>query len=222
MPVITVSREKGSGGRSIARNLAEALGYHFVEKDTMERVLNEYGLVDFKDEYDSLPSLWDRFFERGKLRDTIMDMLRRGTLALARHGNVVMLGRGCYGMLREYNDVLNVRIQAPFATRVDRVMAAEQIPTRDKAESHVRQTDELRASFVKSCYGLRLNDTNLFDVVIDTGKLSPDMATGWLIEAARSLPERSGEGIRGTDSIEPDPILLRVITDELGCEVDHH
>ena len=54
MAVITVSREFGSGGDVIARNAAEALGYNFVDKEFIGKVLNQYGLVEFDKEYDAL------------------------------------------------------------------------------------------------------------------------------------------------------------------------
>jgi cytidylate kinase len=45
MTVITISREIGSGGGDIAKQVADSLDYHFVDKKMIERVLMEYGFA---------------------------------------------------------------------------------------------------------------------------------------------------------------------------------
>jgi hypothetical protein len=45
MAVMTISRELGSEGVTIAKKVAQELGYHFVDKDVIERVLDQYGFV---------------------------------------------------------------------------------------------------------------------------------------------------------------------------------
>jgi cytidylate kinase len=222
MPVITVSREIGSEGTQIAERAAQALGYHFVDKTTMEKILREYGLAaDFQEEYDSLPSFWSRFTERGELRAIMMDIFPKVTLALAHHGNVLMLGRGCYGTLAGFADVLNVRVQAPMPIRIKRTMVRHDFADLETAEAYVKETDEVRASFVKACYNLELDDARLFDLVIDTGKVPVDMATRWLVEAAGALGNRAPGEEPTTASIEPDFVLAHLVEGVLGCDVAH-
>ena len=43
--IITISRECGSGGRTIGRKLAEKLGYAFYDKELIDRVAKESGLA---------------------------------------------------------------------------------------------------------------------------------------------------------------------------------
>lgn len=219
--VITVSREVGSEGRYIAEKVARNLGYHFVDKNTMQRILETHGIDEFQDEYHSSPSFWSHFTGRGERRTIMMDILRRATLALAHHGNVLMLGRGCYAMLGGFADVLNVRIQAPLSIRIERVMEKEHLAEREQAEAFVRETDEVRDSFVKACYDVRLDDAGLFDLVIDTGKLPSDMAADWLIQAVGALGGQSRRDSRTSDSIEADAVLTQLLWRELGCSAVH-
>ena len=94
MAVITISREFGSGGIDIAHKVAQATGFHYAGKDVMRAVLAQYGVVEFADEYGSLPSFWEGFdVHRMERRDLMVDMLNRAIRGLARHGNVVILGR---------------------------------------------------------------------------------------------------------------------------------
>ena len=55
MSVITITREFGSGGNAIARQVAQNLGCHFVDNDVIGRVLAQYGVAEFQEEYDADP-----------------------------------------------------------------------------------------------------------------------------------------------------------------------
>ena len=61
MSVITISGEFGSEASKTARRVAQALDYHYVDRVIIEKILDEYGLVQFKDMYESMPSIWARF-----------------------------------------------------------------------------------------------------------------------------------------------------------------
>src|SRR5512136_3007919 len=118
MPVITISREYGSEGESIAERIAQTLGYHLVDKEFIGAVLGQYGLVEFAWEYDTLPGFWDRFdAERGKRRAVMVDMLNQVLRAVAHHGDMVILGRSGFAALSGFADVLHVRLKAPFSIR---------------------------------------------------------------------------------------------------------
>ncbi len=58
MAVITISRELGSGGSDIARQVAKQLSYEFVDKRTTDGIFRQYGLTKFDDLYSSAPTSW--------------------------------------------------------------------------------------------------------------------------------------------------------------------
>ena len=221
MPAITVSREFGSGGSHIAEEAARALGYHFVDKNMIEEIVRQYGLAYFDEDYEALPSFWDQFTARGERRSYMMDILRRVTLAIAHHGNVVMLGRGCYGALAGFADVLNVRIQAPLPIRIKWALENENFADAEAAEAFVKETEAVRVSFVKDCYGVPMNDASLFDLVIDTGKVPTEMATRWLVEGASALADQGSGAERTTASIQADPVIAKVVSGVLECGLTH-
>jgi cytidylate kinase len=219
MAVMTVSRELGSEGVTIAKKVAQELGYHFVDKDVIEKVLDQYGFVRFQKEYESGPGFWARF---DGLRTRMVEFSYRVIQSLARHGNVVVVGRGSFAVLQDFADVLNVRIQAPLPMRVSRVMEQQGIAEADKAEAIVKESDKLRAAFVESWYGVRLDQAGPFDVVIDTGKVSPDVAAAWLVEALNALKARPASATeRTTSTIQADYLLDNVISQTLECQVTH-
>lgn len=82
----------------------------------------------------------------------------------------------------------------------------------------------MRDTFVKSFYDIRWEDAaaaSAFDLVIDTGKVPPDLAVTWLVEAVRSLKERKTDDQPTSDTIEINTGLARTVSKVLGCQVTH-
>jgi len=199
MAVVTISREYGSAGSAVAREAASLLGYRLVNKASLGNILASYGLIDFDKAYEAESGIWSAFDTR--LR-TIVSMLDRVALSVARQGNAVMLGRGCYIALAGRDDVLNVRLRAPFEWRVSRIMQEQGIADRGSVEAEVREGDKVRSSFVSSVYGLRWDSMEKFDLVIDISKIGPSRAAAWIIEAAKALPPaKSREGVDKADTV---------------------
>lgn len=214
MTTITLSREIGSNGTKIARQVAEILGYRFADKRTFEEILQQYGLVKFEDFYDSAPGFWARF-DSANLQ--IIAMLNKTILGMARLGNVVILGRGGYAALGGYADVLHVRIQAPFSLRVQRVMEDQGLAA-DDAATFVAQNDRARAMFVKGFYESDYYTTGQFHLVLDTAVVPVERAAAWIVEATRSLSDRRSKDALTTQTIEVDPVLASAISEVL--EID--
>ncbi|HUW41895.1 MAG TPA: cytidylate kinase-like family protein [Rectinemataceae bacterium] len=217
MAVITFSREFGSGGGKMAEGVARELGYHFVDKHSIGKIMASYGLVTFSEEYESTLGFWATF--DGRIKE-MFGMLDRVTRSIARHGNAVILGRGSFAVLCGFSDVLNVRIKAPFDMRVGRIMAENSVAERSRAELMVREGDRIRSSFVQSMYGLRWDASSSFDLVVDLGKLSPEAASAFIVGAAKSLEKSLPAGPRARD-IEPDRTLDQTVAEALGCGLTH-
>ena len=221
MSVITISREFGSGGDVIARQVAQALGCHFVDQKFVSKILGQYGYVEFDKEYASLPTFWERFdAQREKQRDVMMNMLNRVIRATAQHGNVVILGRSGFEILRDFSDVLHVRLQAPFPVRVKRIMEEQQISA-EQAESMVKQNDKVRIAFIEEFYRVPWNAIHAFDLVINTGKIAPTTAINWIVDTAKASMTGLEEDKPTTASIDVDRILAEAISEELKCKQVH-
>ncbi|MCG3212312.1 MAG: Cytidylate kinase [Anaerolineae bacterium] len=214
MTTITISREYGSGGADIARQVAKTLGYEFVDKRTIEGIFRQYGLTKFNELYTSAPSFWDLTNATNLL---IVSMLNEVMEALAQRGQMVILGRGGFASLSDYADVLNVRIQAPPAIRVERVMAREKLANRQQAEERVTEDDKARRKFIQMFYNKRWDAESYFNLVIDTGSVSSELAVNWIIEAARGLEQKQFEpGVATSQQAAVDPVLVDAINKVLG------
>ena len=223
MPTITISRELGSQGRQIAENTANALGYHLMDKRAIGKVMGEYGLVEFHDEYEVAPSFWDIFdAHRMERRADMVNMLNKVMLALAQHGNMVILGRAGFAVLRDFADVLNVRIQASLEQRIAFVKADENIADLEQAEIYIKDNDQNRTAFIESFYGVKWDQASAFDLVADTSKVSPEMVTNFLIAAARNLEQKQKGGTNIAANIPVDPVVYSSICKALKCRSSHN
>jgi cytidylate kinase len=88
--------------------------------------------------------------------------------ALANRGHMLIVGRAGYASLSKDADVLNVRLQAPFSVRVERLMSQRNLTNRLSIEREVKADDEARAKFVSRFYNHGWEDASDLDLVIDT------------------------------------------------------
>ena len=201
MAVITISRELGSEGSNIAHQVAKALGYGMVDKKTIEHVLSQYGYVQFGKDYESVPNFWERMDPN---KTNMISMLNRVLQAMA------------FAVLGDFIDVLNVRLQAPLSVRIRRIMTERHIKDMDTAEALVRESDKVRSAFIQSWYGIRWDQSDAFDLVIDTSKVPPDMAARWIIEAHKGLKDLHMSFKPTTQTIQVDRVLAGAVADALN------
>ncbi len=209
MAVITVSRDLGSGGLDIASQVAKTLGDELVDKRTAETIFRQYGMTRFDEVYDSAPNLLDLVNANNLL---IVSMLNEIVQAVAKRGNVVILGRAGFAVLAGYADVLHVRVQAPFDVRVQRVMDREGLSDRQAAEARVREDDEVHQKYVKFFYNKDWDAASNFDLVLDSSTLTTDAIVKQIVDAAKALDQQAPpKDAPTTASIEVDPVLADAV-----------
>lgn len=212
MAVITISRQAGSRGAKIARGLAKEFGWEFADKSTINRVIRQYGLVRLNAIYEELPKLSDLFDDNAALT---IEMMNETIAAIAARGNVVILGRGASAVLKNVADVLNVFVEAPLETRVERI-AERDDTSQESAEQRVKRDDKLRRKFMRRYYSTKWADHDNYDLVVDTGELSDDQAIEQILAALHALPARA-EGAEAT-ALEVHPVLAETIDEVMGAK----
>ena len=212
MAVITISRQIGSSGTYIAGELAQNLNLAYADKAVITAVMEEYGFSNFEKVYEERTGFWERYDEP---RQKLVRFLNATMYALAKTQDIVILGRGGFGLFQQFTDVLNVRIKAPLALRLERKMKEYGL-SEEKMLGALKEADLVRASFVEHDLGFDRNNAELFDLVIDTGIVSPATAVDWIAEAYRHLtanPRIDGEF--STKNLMVDEILLKTVTEYL-------
>jgi cytidylate kinase len=183
---ITISRQLGSAGDYIASLVASMLAYKLVNKQSIIMEAQRRGLIDpetANEIGDGRPPLLTRFHE-GKSRAVyaIRSILRE----VASKGNVVIVGRGGNIELKDYTDVFNVRIIADFETRVAWIKR-ENLVSRARAIKMLKDSDRERSQYVKHFFLVDWSDPELYDLVINTSKISPDVAASLIVRTARQV-----------------------------------
>lgn len=151
--IITISREFGSGGRTIGRMTAEKLGIPCYDKELIEKLAEETGFakkyIEEQGEYAPSKNLFSYAFVGRNIdgmsaADYLWNQQRKKILELAEKESCVIVGRCADYILREREDVLNVFIHAPVADRAKRIV--EVYGETDRApEKRLQEKDKKRA-----------------------------------------------------------------------------
>ena len=212
MAVITISRELGTGGVLISQMVVNSINYHLVDKETIGKVLSQFGLLSFNKVYNSTHNVWSLFDSDYR---ELVKQLNKTILAFAKLDNTVIIGRGGFVVLKDYQNVLNVLLRAPLEHRVRNAMQTEQISDIREAEKIVRHSDEVRESFLQTFYNVNANSAQFFSLVIDTSRVPLHMAARWIMEAAQEIDRQKIPPERSSLKADIDPVLLRTVREVL-------
>ncbi|MEA3545285.1 MAG: cytidylate kinase family protein [Thermodesulfobacteriota bacterium] len=183
MAIITISREMGSGGIPIVHQVAEELGYTLVDGDVIKEAAENYDLSqEALQQIDEKPPAFVENLDRQI--ELNMSRIQLIVLEQALQGDVVIYGRGGQDLLPDITSVLRVRVIAPFEERVERWAQREWIDP-DLARSLVRKSDQQRAGFIKYYFDRNWTNPIEYDMVINTTRVSVEMATKLIVEAIK-------------------------------------
>ncbi len=201
-PCIALSRLPGSGGAALGQRIAEWLDYGFFGIEIVDQIAREQGiqrrLVTGLDE--RLRGSIDRYVAdafRSTRAFTESDYLQhvvRTVATLGERGMAVILGRGAPFILPA-EQALRVLVVAPTPARIERLVKARGLSTREAAQRLEREERE-RLAFLRHQFGVDPDDPRLYDLVVNTGTLSIDSAAALVVEALR----RRFPGNRPADS----------------------
>lgn len=206
-PVITVSRQAGSGGRTLALQLADRLGLQLQDQSLMERIasdrnLNRSLLEDLDEQEIRQSELWvkgvlnRRIFLRNEFHAALVQVITR----LAARGGVVFLGRGAHLVLGA-NASLRVRLVASRQVRQERLRQRFEL-SRAEARALMDETDRRRAEFERRLFGAEPGLAENHDLTLNTDRLTPEQVLELVLlgllarrtAAAATAGVRSGEG----------------------------
>jgi cytidylate kinase len=190
MVLVSVSREEGSWGGDIARDLAKRLGYRLLDRKALLEEAEAFGGINpTAPELDEKrPGFWERL---DKERRRYSVLLRRVVYEIALQDNVVFLGRGTGMLLNEVEHALRVLVICPIPVRIARVMerGAGGVPgplSREQAEEIVRRADRNRAGYVRYLFQTDWLDPQHHSIVLNTDVIDVSAATDLLAEMIAS------------------------------------
>ena len=135
-------------------NWPKGWGYYYVDQEVIHEVSLDYGIGqdEFEHIYEHAPGRLERYAHRNR---EIVELFGRIIQGIAQRDNVVIVGRGSFVVLREFADVLNVRVTANQGVRVQRLQQDQNI-TVEQAQKLLDHLDNERGKFIEAYYGLNL------------------------------------------------------------------
>jgi len=205
MPVITISRELGSGGDQIADLLCDKLGYCRVDKAVLSKIAEEAG-VDVKAVLakerdvtskpklisDQMTSLYGRqpgaFGRKSELDDQTYARVVRETMEkFAQQDNAILIGRGGQMVLRDWPGALHIHLYADQEARAQRLMERYNI-TRLDAQRRIERSDEQKRLFIRNMHkNANWKDLRYYHLAIDTSHVALETAAQIIMVAAQGI-----------------------------------
>jgi cytidylate kinase len=199
-PFITLGTETGAGATTTGQTLVPLLdqtfkepgqGWVFLDKNLLAHALATHDLPErlaqhlpedkvseFKAVIGELvglhPSLWE-----------LEHQVAEAILQLAHVGRVVIAGRAAYLITRSLPGGFHVKLAASAEVRIERMMRLLNLDAA-AATAHIWKTDRARRRFVRTRFGRDPDDVHLYDLVINTDRMTPGAAARIILEGLRN------------------------------------
>ena len=177
--IITISREFGSGGRTVGKQVAQKLNIPCYDQELIEKIAEESGFapayIKEQGEYAARAgwlsnALAGRFSNGLTTQDQLWLLQRKVILELAEKGPCVIVGRCADYILRNEADCLTAFIHADMEKRGQRIV--EIYGEREESpEKRLRDKDKRRAAYYQVYTDMTWGDARHYHVALDSGVL---------------------------------------------------
>ena len=183
MSIVAISETAGSLGIEIGRKLAEELGWEFADREIIAKASQQFGedVMDLRHSIEEKPTLWERFSDSQHRYKAYIEAIM---LEMAAHDNVVLAGRSSTIVLRQIPHAVRVRTTASERKRAQR-LEHQQGLTQEASLEYVRQSDRERAARVKFLYRVDVDDPLLYDLMLNTDRLTVEKGAALIRETLR-------------------------------------
>jgi cytidylate kinase len=195
MPVITISRQFGAGGKTLGGRLADTLKYYYADEDIIDRAVVEASMSpDGKKFFETEPgNKVKRFISKlnpfgtslmelplsGKERYIdgfkYVELLNLIIPKIAKDGNAVIVGRGGQYILHDFDDTYHFLLIADKEDRINFIEDKYRVSSTRSIEI-IKRMDKRRANLY-SYFGRKdFDDPKLYDFILNMSLLSIDLA----------------------------------------------
>ena len=176
--IITVSREYGSGGRYVARLVADKLGIKFYDKEFITKLAKETGLSE-------------EYIESNEQKKKVLSNLEKGTYnnlsgedelfikeselikEIAEKETCVIVGRCADFILKDNPNVIKVFIYSDEENKIKRATEIYELD-KEKAKKEIKNIDKQRANHYKYYTEKEWKDYTNYDICINSDVLGVD------------------------------------------------
>ena len=193
MAVITISRQFGAGGKTLALKVAENLRYAVAHEQIIEKMaemaeLSPEGIRSFEAETDyesgedaaklAPKSFISRIFDpQRKYMDAqqYVELLQQIVPQMVEMGNIVVLGRGAQFILKDRKDAYHILLVADEVDRIRFMEESYQLP-HEQARQAVAKQGKRRTKLMKLFHSEGYDLPEHYDLVINMSKIGMDHA----------------------------------------------
>ncbi len=169
--VLTLSRELGAGDTGFAPTLGDRLGLRVHDRALLEQEAIRLGVTEEElEKVDEQPAGIFQRFRPGSLYQRYFEALGQLMKELAERGDVLLVGRGGSGFLRNAPAAFHVRLVAPMPVRVQRVMEHRWL-REEPAKKLIAQSDAQRRRFYQDYFGADWSDPLEYHLTANSGRL---------------------------------------------------
>lgn len=180
MPIVAMTGEMGSLGKDVASGVAEKLGLRLIHHELVDTLAEELHvdkaaatrLVDGK------PNLADRW----RVDAPALSLFTaEQILDIALQGNVIIRGCGATYLLRSIPHIPCIRVYAPLALRIKRMMQRMGTDDYGRVLHEIRSSDAAHARTLRTLFGANYEDPWLYDVIFNTERDSVEFCIDEII-----------------------------------------
>jgi len=191
--IITISREFGSGGRTIGRLTAQKLGFAYYDKELIEKIAKETGLSEeFIEKYgEHAPgrnvfsySFLGRTINGMSMQDYIWTEQRKIIRDLAKKEPCVIVGRCADYILSDRTDCLHVFIHASVQKKVERIVKLYG-ETADKPEKRLMEKDKKRSTNYNYYTNRVWGNVQNYHLSLDSGEFGIEKCVELIVNLSR-------------------------------------
>ncbi|MGN1014969.1 MAG: MATE family efflux transporter [Butyricicoccus sp.] len=191
--IIVIGRSYGSGGRSIAKRIAETLDIPYYDANLLQKAAEESGLsekfIQQMDEKNISSGMIYGYSSVSAANDTSVNVLaykaqREIIERVAEEGPCVIVGRRADQVLKESHAVLSVFLSASLDYRIQHVIQRDHLTERE-SQQKILKVDKARAAYYNQISDEKWGAASTYDLCIDTGELGEDGAAELILLAAK-------------------------------------
>lgn len=174
--IITISREFGSGGRTVGRLAAQKLGIPCYDQELIDRIAAESGLVrEYVESHAEDAGGWfslvaGRDYYGRSIGDTLYAAQTRVIRDLAQKEPCVFIGRCSDYILRDRDNVLTVFIHASMDKRAERIVRLYGERAEDPIQ-RLKDKDRKRRAYYQLYTDRRWGAVENYQLALDAGVL---------------------------------------------------
>ena len=200
--LITISREYGAGGSSLAKLVSDRLGWRVVDNQLVDEVAARAGITpqEVRDREERGPTFVERVaraltvatpemltptsVELPEAAEARLVRITEQVVAEAAVDHAVLVGRAASAVIGRREGALHVKLVASVSHRVG-VIAARLNITLEEAEKRIRDVDSHRSRYHRQYYNRDWADPRSYHLVLNTEWLGLPRSAGIVVAAVK-------------------------------------